>query len=244
MRVCCLNVALLLFVYFMHCLEPVPQSAMPYLAPVRILVMDASPLMQLKLKQAALACPQWQILDFVVSGTAPTSVVKSFDPDLVMLDADVSDAETTLITLKSALPDLRVLILSSDRRESQAVQAFSLGANAYFVKNSSSKQLAVAIACIQDGAVYLDPHIARGVVKQLQAPALNPPATMLSKRELEILQLLVAGKTNIEMAKTLYLSPHTIKSHVRSIMNKLAVDDRVQIAVTAFRSGLIKSYAA
>jgi two-component system, NarL family, response regulator LiaR len=234
----------------MHGLTPslksVPELTMLTLSPMKILVMDASPLMKLRLKQTLENPSQEHLLDFITSSSTSVNLIQNREPDLVMIDIDDinSDGLKTLQTLTSALPHLRVMVLSSDRRESQAVQAFLYGAHAYFVKSSSSKQLMVAIACIQDGAIYLDPHIARGVVKQLQTPVFNPLASILSKRELEILQLLVAGQTNVEMAKALYLSPHTIKSHVRSIMNKLAVDDRVQIAVTAFRSGLVRPHVA
>lgn len=73
---------------------------------------------------------------------------------------------------------------------------------------------------------------------------LKPPIQIdntshLSQRELEVLKLIVEGKSNPEIAKLLYLSPNTIKTHVRSIMNKLSVDDRVQAAVIALRSGLV-----
>jgi DNA-binding NarL/FixJ family response regulator len=73
---------------------------------------------------------------------------------------------------------------------------------------------------------------------------LKPPTqpennSHLSQRELEVLKLIVEGKSNPEIAKVLYLSPNTIKTHVRGIMNKLSVDDRVQAAVVALRSGLV-----
>jgi DNA-binding NarL/FixJ family response regulator len=72
-----------------------------------------------------------------------------------------------------------------------------------------------------------------------QADIASQNTSHLSQRELEVLKLIVEGKSNPEIAKVLYLSPNTIKTHVRGIMNKLSVDDRVQAAVVALRSGLV-----
>ncbi|HEY9619411.1 MAG TPA: response regulator transcription factor [Crinalium sp.] len=230
----------------MQCFKTVSDLSTLNISPLHILIVEANPLMQLKLKQTFAAHPQWQIVGFITHEFEQVDSIELLNPDLVILDADLPglDSIAVLRSLKSRLPNLRVIILSSDRRESQAVLALRHGANAYCVKESSLKRLLVAIACVQDDAVYLDPHIARGVVKQLETPIFDSSTTVLSKRELEILQLLVAGQTNVEIAKALYLSPHTIKTHVRSIMNKLAVDDRVQVAVAAWRSGLIRSHVA
>ncbi|MHC5598431.1 MAG: response regulator transcription factor, partial [Nostoc sp.] len=85
----------------------------------------------------------------------------------------------------------------------------------------------------------LDPQIARRVIDNLKPPSPTTNTANLSGRELEVLKLMVDGLSNPEIAEKLYLSPNTIKTHVRGIMNKLAVDDRVQAAVVALRSGLV-----
>ena len=79
------------------------------------------------------------------------------------------------------------------------------------------------------------------VIQNLQptSPAVPENSANLSSRELDVLKLLVEGKTNTEIAKDLFLSPNTIKTHVKGIMNKLAVDDRVKAAVVALRTGLV-----
>ena len=85
----------------------------------------------------------------------------------------------------------------------------------------------------------VDPEIARQVYKQLRTPTQVRPKANFSERELAVLRLLVQGCTNTEIAASLYLSPSTVKTHLRNIMNKLAVADRVQVAVTALRAGLV-----
>lgn len=96
----------------------------------------------------------------------------------------------------------------------------------------------MAIAAAQEGATYLDPQIARHVIQHLHPP--QPTMDYhLSQRELDVLKLMVEGYSNPEIAGKLFLSPNTVKTHVRGILNKLAVDDRVQAAVVALRNGLV-----
>jgi DNA-binding NarL/FixJ family response regulator len=219
----------------------VPELSTLNIAPLKILIVDADLRSQFELKQRLSTYPQLKIVGNVTNGQASFSAAKTLKPDLVVLNMHLPDLNSIIVlkTLKSLLPQVRIMMLSTDRNERRVADALLHGANAYCLKGISSNQLMVAIACIQDGAVYLDPHVARCVVDQLEQPPSDQPVTALTKRELEILQLIVKGQTNVEIGKALYLSPYTIKCHVRNIMNKLAVDDRVQIAVRALRSGLV-----
>jgi DNA-binding NarL/FixJ family response regulator len=130
-------------------------------------------------------------------------------------------------------------MLSSHTDDNEIIAALSSGADAYCVKGTSTDSLLAAFAAAKDGATYLDPKIARKVMDHLKPPTQAENTSHLSQRELEVLKLIVEGKSNPEIAKVLYLSPNTIKTHVRGIMNKLSVDDRVQAAVVALRSGLV-----
>jgi DNA-binding NarL/FixJ family response regulator len=143
--------------------------------------------------------------------------------------------------IKQALPETRIVMLTSHTAETEVIAALSSGADAYCIKGASIDRLYAAIEAASDGATYLDPQVAKYVINHLQPPAPQNDRknTNLSPREFEVLQLMVEGKTNVEIAEELYLSPNTIKTHVRGIMNKLSVDDRVQAAVTALRSGLV-----
>ncbi|HEY9813921.1 MAG TPA: response regulator transcription factor, partial [Candidatus Sericytochromatia bacterium] len=119
------------------------------------------------------------------------------------------------------------------------IAALASGADAYCIKGASVDRLLSAIAAASEGATYLDPQIARRVIDNLKPPSATANTAQLSERELEVLKLMVEGYSNPQIAAALYLSPNTIKTHVRGIMNKLAVDDRVQAAVVALRSGLV-----
>jgi DNA-binding NarL/FixJ family response regulator len=141
--------------------------------------------------------------------------------------------------IKKVLPNVRVVMLTSHTTEREIIASLSSGADAYCIKGASVDRLLKAIAAAAEGATYLDPQIASSVVKHLSPPTPNSNIANLSQRELEVLKLIVEGYSNPEIASALYLSANTIKTHVRGIMNKLAVDDRVQAAVVALRSGLV-----
>ncbi|MCX7597087.1 MAG: response regulator transcription factor, partial [Fischerella sp.] len=129
--------------------------------------------------------------------------------------------------------------LTSHKTETEIIAALSSGADAYCIKGANVERLLSAIAAAVEGATYLDPQIARRVIENLKPPSPKGNIANLSERELEVLKLMVEGYSNPEIAEKLYLSPNTVKTHVRGIMNKLSVDDRVQAAVTALRSGLV-----
>jgi DNA-binding NarL/FixJ family response regulator len=106
------------------------------------------------------------------------------------------------------------------------------------IKGSLVTQIVDAIAAVQSGAMYLDEKV-RHLVHQLKSTPAHPSEFTLSDRELEVLKLLVEGHSNGAIAEALFLSESTIKAHLRSIVTKFEVNDRVQVAVVALRSGLI-----
>ncbi|MGL5033626.1 MAG: response regulator transcription factor, partial [Microcystaceae cyanobacterium] len=134
-----------------------------------------------------------------------------------------------------------IVMLTSRTLQTEVIAALASGADAYCIKGGSLERLLAAIAAAKDGATYLDPQIARLVMDNLKPPqpVVYENLGHLSHREIEVLRLIVQGKSNHEIGQDLYLSTNTIKTHVRGIMNKLAVDDRVQAAVIALRSGLV-----
>lgn len=197
--------------------------------------------MQMGLVYAFTKYPQLQVIGQAADGESAVASALKLQPDLVMMDIGLPYLDGIAATqqIKAQQSAIRVMMLTSHGTEHEILAALSSGADAYCIKGANIERLLRAIACIQEGTVYLDPQIAHYVVKNLKPPAPNQPIGRLSKRELEVLQLLVDGQTNPEIAEMLSISLSTVKAHVRSIMNKLAVDDRVRAAVVALRSGLV-----
>jgi hypothetical protein len=167
----------------------------------------------------------------------------ALQPDLIIMDIGLPRLDGIAATkqIKEKLPKVHIVMLTSHTLQTEVIAALSSGADAYCIKGASLDRLLAAIAAAKDGATYLDPQIARLVVDNLK-PSISQTdsgISHLSQREMEVLKLIVEGKSNNEIGEALYLSTNTIKTHVRGIMNKLSVDDRVQAAVIALRSGVV-----
>jgi two-component system, NarL family, response regulator LiaR len=214
-------------------------------APTRTLIVEDDPVMRLGLCELFEDNPQFFIVAQATDGYTAINQALHLKPHLIIMDIGLPklDGITATQQIKAAQPDIRVVMLTSHTAEQEMVAALSSGADAYCVKGTNLNQLLLAISCSQEGATYLDPQIARQVVEMLKPPRFSNHSShqlcQLSNRELEVLNLLVDGRSNPEIAETLYISLSTVKAHVRSIMRKLSVDDRVQAAVIALRSGLI-----
>lgn len=198
-------------------------------------------MMQLGLEQSLQTHPQVLVVGQAEDGYAGVEMALKLKPDLVVMDIGLPRLDGIAATqrIKAELPATRVVVLTSHTTETEIFAALASGADAYCIKGASVDRLLAAIAAAQEGAAYLDPQIARKVIEQLKPPVATGNVGQLSQRELEVLKLMVEGYSNPEIAAALYLSPNTVKTHVRGIMNKLAVDDRVQAAVVALRTGLV-----
>ncbi|MCP6757219.1 MAG: response regulator transcription factor [Fischerella sp. CENA71] len=214
---------------------------------LRILIVEDDPMMRIGLKHTLSTYPQLEIVSIVEDGYLGVEAAIALQPDVVVMDVGMPHMDGIAATqeIKKVLPNVKIVMLTSHTSQTEVVAALSSGADGYCVKGTSAEQLVKAIDVVYQGATYLDAQVAKTVVEQLKpvAPASTttqsiPPGT-LSDRELEVLHYIVEGYSNPEIAKALYLSEHTVKTYVRGIMNKLLVNDRVQAAVVALRSGLI-----
>lgn len=213
-------------------------------APIRVLIVEDDPMMLLGLEQSLADHPQVNLVGQAEDGYLGVQEAIKLKPDVVVMDIGLPRLDGIAATqqIKAALPGVRVVMLTSHTAETEVIAALSSGADAYCIKGASVEQLLTAIAAATEGATYLDPQIARKVIEHLKPP--SPTGNLgnlanLSQRELEVLKLMVEGYSNPEIAEALYLSPNTVKTHVRGIMNKLSVDDRVQAAVVALRAGIV-----
>ncbi len=217
--------------------------SMPSEMPIRVLIVEDDPMMQLGLEQSLSSAADIVVVGQVEDGYAAVESAKRLKPHVIVMDIGLPRQDGIAATqqIKAAQPEVHVVMLTSHTTENEVIGALSSGADAYCVKGTSVDHLLTAIHAAYEGASYLDPQVARQVMNHLK-PINNMEANIvgqLSQRELEVLKLMVEGLSNPEIAARLYLSPNTVKTHVRGIMNKLAVDDRVQAAVVALRAGLV-----
>jgi two-component system, NarL family, response regulator LiaR len=210
-------------------------------SPLRIAIIEDDPLMQLGLKHALNLYPQFEVVAQADDGYTGVQLVLELRPDLVIVDIGLPGLNGIQVTqkIKLAYPEVWVVVLTSHATERETILALANGADAYCIKGSQVTQIIDAIAAVQSGAMYLDEKV-RHVVHQLPGELPTAAPFTLSDREMAVLQLLVAGHSNGAIAEALFLSESTIKAHLRSIMTKFEVNDRVQVAVVALRSGLVK----
>ncbi len=209
--------------------------------PLRVLIVEDDPMMQLGLEQSLTAHPQITIVGQADDGYMGVEAALKLKPDLIVMDIGLPRLDGIAATqqIKTELPNVRVVMLTSHTTDREIIASLSSGADAYCIKGASVDRLLKAIAAAAEGATYLDPQIGRQVLKHLSPPSPTGNIANLSQREMEVLKLIVEGYSNPEIASQLFLSANTVKTHVRGIMNKLSVDDRVQAAVVALRSGLV-----
>lgn len=176
-------------------------------------------------------------------------------PDVVLMDIamPVMDGVKATQELKRQAPEIRVIMLTSNNASDEVLACLAAGADAYCLKDIRMERLFQVIDMVMEGAIWLDPAIARLVMQTLPAVHEEPNQDAaqekansrvrynadLTEREREVLQLIVEGKSNKEIAAHLNVTVHTAKAHVANIIQKLSVDDRTQVAVKALRDGLI-----
>ncbi|MEL7051015.1 MAG: response regulator transcription factor [Cyanobacteria bacterium J06588_5] len=222
---------------------------MSQLPTLRVLIIEDDPLVQLGIEQALASYSQLTIVDTVDDGYLAVEAALQHKPDLILMDIGLPgiDGIETTRQIKAQLPDIKIVMLTSHMAEAEVMAAFSSGAEAYCIKGGSIDGLLSAIATVSQNGVYLDAKVAHIALQSFQKSAADVAMTQtadaiesdLSDREKEVLELLVEGLSNPEIAKQLFISPNTVKAHMKSLMNKLAANDRVQVAVKALRAGLV-----
>ncbi|MBC7882809.1 MAG: response regulator transcription factor [Anaerolineae bacterium] len=197
----------------------------------------------------------FEVVAEAANGRQGLKAVAQHQPDIALVDIGLPDVDGVEVTkqIKADFPEVRVVILTMQDMEGTVLAAFAAGADSYCMKDISREKLVLALTSTYEGVSWLDPAVASKVLKQLKSTANavsiesdseeyieHLGAFPLSKRELEVLELIVKGFSNQAIGETLYITVGTVKTHVRSILGKLCVDDRAQAAVRALRSGLVR----
>ncbi|MFN9174684.1 MAG: response regulator [Synechocystis sp.] len=215
---------------------------------IRIVLIEDEDLIRTGLRESLLTTTdQSQWVGEAADGQSGLALIAQTRPDVAIIDIGLPDMSGIEITqqIKSWPVDqqCRVLILTLNHSEKIVLAAFAAGADAYCMKDSRTGRLVEALQAIHAGFAWIDPAIARIVLSQ--PPAIRPVSPdviirhNLTERELEVLQLIVDGGSNADIAEALYITVGTVKTHVRNILNKLSADDRTEAAVRALRSGLV-----
>ncbi|HEV2062226.1 MAG TPA: response regulator transcription factor [Solirubrobacteraceae bacterium] len=180
------------------------------------------------------------------TGEEALAMVEARAPEVVIMDLglpQMSGLEATRL-LRERHPEIAVLVLTASLDEHDVVDALLAGASGYLLKDATVDQILGGLEGALEGEAVISPRVNRLLVERVrQSPELqrdrDAPTPHLTEREHEILALLVEGRENLEIASQLYLSPSTVKNHISTILDKLGVQNRIQAAVYAVRSGLV-----
>ncbi len=180
------------------------------------------------------------------AGVEAVRLVREVAPDVVIMDLHmpgISGIEA-IKQIASISPLTRVLVLTISDQDEDVLHAILAGACGYLLKDSSVEDLIRGIEAAAVGESLVSPAIAGKVLQQVRATAASPDAAAairaeLSQRELDVLKLIASGKDNAMIAGELHISPKTVKNHISNILMKLQIENRIQAAVYAVRSGIV-----
>ncbi|MGD9680538.1 MAG: response regulator [Candidatus Obscuribacterales bacterium] len=217
-------------------------------SPISVVIVDDQEIVRIGLKVLIDQSDGLQVVGLAQDGREAVLKVEQIKPDVVIMDIGlplVDGIEATRL-IKERFESIRVVMLTSHDDDRHVFAALGAGADGYCLKETPGNQLVMAVRSVAEGAAWLDPGIAmrvlkasaRGAETRNEKAETNSITSTLSKRELEVLRLVVDGNSNQEIADKLVLSVETVKTHMRHIMEKLRVSDRTQAAVKAMREGL------
>jgi len=178
------------------------------------------------------------------NGEDAIELVEQLAPDVVVMDINmpgISGVEATR-RLSARAPQARVVVLTISADDANIMDAMMAGAAGYLLKDAAAEQVVGGIRAAARGESSISPRIASRLLAHLREEQGSPAEAVhpdLTDRELEVLRLLAAGKANSEIAGELYISPKTVKNHIASILMKLQMENRIQAAVYAVRSGIV-----
>jgi DNA-binding NarL/FixJ family response regulator len=204
------------------------------MSPISFLLIDDHPIFLAGLRHVLESQHDFRVVGEAATVQGAMEQARALRPDVALLDLGLPDGSglDALPDLLAASPETRVIVLTGQGEE-DARPALQLGARGFATKDATSYHVLEAVRSVLRGEIWT-------------APAAGPSSTWdahqqaresLTPREREVLRLVVEGKRNAEIARTLVISEHTVRTHVSSLMRKLEIDDRLQLALSSARAG-------
>jgi DNA-binding NarL/FixJ family response regulator len=216
-------------------------------AAVRVLVVDDDDLMRVGLRGVLKSDDALEVIGEAADGRAAIEQARRLRPDVVLMDVRMPDLDGISATreILAVSTRVRILILTTFEEDDYILGALRAGASGFLLKRTSPEQLISAIRTVAAGDSLLSPSVTRTVIARLaQAPTPDASARKrlddLTPRERQVLELVARGLSNSEIAAELVVEESTVKTHVKRILGKLRLRDRVQAVIFAYESGLAR----
>ncbi|ASW57686.1 response regulator transcription factor [Plantactinospora sp. KBS50] len=216
--------------------------------PVRILLVDDQPLLRTGFRMVLGAEADLDVVGEAGDGAEAVELARRLLPDVVLMEIRMPrmDGVTATRRIVAARLPVRVLLLSSLDLDEHVVGALRAGASGFLAKDAPAGNLASAIRTVAGGDLVVAPRVLRRLLDRLVQALPDPSGTprpvvgALTEREREVLVQMARGLSNLEIARALSVSETTVKTHVRHVLTKLGLRDRVQAVVLAYESGLVR----
>jgi DNA-binding NarL/FixJ family response regulator len=187
-----------------------------------------------------------QIIGEAGAGAEALKLTRELAPDVIVMDLNMPGMSGVEATrhITAVAPLTRVLVLTISDQDGDVMDAILAGACGYLLKDASIQELMRGIQAAALGESLISPHIASKVLQRVRASSSSPAIaetirSELSDREIQVLKLIANGKDNAQIAADLHISPKTVKNHISNILMKLQIENRIQAAVYAVRSGIV-----
>ncbi len=213
---------------------------------IRVVVVDDQELMRVGFRMVLGAQEDMEIVGEAANGQEAVDLAESLRPDVVLMDVRMpvlDGVEATKLITERALA--KVLVMTTFDLDEYALSALRNGASGFLLKDTPSVQLVAALRSVASGDAVVSPSVTRRLLDRFLGSAggeLRDAAMLdvLTEREREVLLLMAQGLSNTEIARKLFLSEATVKTHVGRVLSKLDLRDRVQAVVLAYETGLVR----
>ncbi len=218
------------------------------LKPVRVLIVDDHEVLADALAMIIDREPQLQFVGAAGTIAACLSMAKQTCPDVILLDVNLPDGDglTAVPDIMRICPETHVLVFTSLADERTLLRAIDTGVTGFVAKSRPLSEVLAAIRQAAEGEIIMPSSLLMGLVARVSRARSSwgvdqdsPGAAMLTKREREVLERMARGQSAPEIAETLNIKTHTVRTHIRNLMGKLGVHSRLEAVMLALRLGLI-----
>jgi DNA-binding NarL/FixJ family response regulator len=214
---------------------------------IRLVIVDDQGMVRAGFRSLLADEPDFEVVGEAANGQDGVETVSRLAPDVTLMDIrmPVMDGIAATRALMAARVPTRVLVLTTFDLDEYVFEALRAGASGFLLKDAPAEELAAGIRVVAGGESLLAPGVTRRVidafVRRDSPPTAGPDPRLavLTPRELEVLSLLARGRSNRDIAETLFVSEGTTKTHVSNVLTKLGLRDRVQAVIFAYESGVV-----